>query len=163
MKHGSIRITVPKAQLQTAMQKELTAITGDTKAAKATNKIFVEMCNKYVPYETGALQAAGRYTEKSAIWDTEYAHYMYEGIIYGPNIPIYAAFKYYGLVPIILGWYSPKGKKKYPTNRKMTYHLNGNPLASRHWDEKMLQRDRKAFNLRVTNELKRIASKKKKK
>ena len=156
MKEGHIRVKVPVDQLRTKLQEELVTIVGDRKAKLETNKIFCEMCNKYVPRETGALQESGHATEVSVIWDTPYAHYMYEGIIYGPNIPIYDENG------IAVAWYSPPGEKtKYNTGRRMKYHVNGNPLAARHWDKVMLNRDRRVFNYRVSRKLQKIAGGKK--
>lgn len=58
-----------------------------------------------------------------------YAHYMYEGEIYGPNIPLFDA------EGNVIGWRSPKGKKKHPTGRYFDYT---SPTATMHWDEAAL-------------------------
>ncbi len=181
MKRGSIRVRVPAAQLQTKLQKKLSDVVGNRKARLETNKIYLEMSNKYVPYEEGTLRNKGHYTEKSVIWDTEYAHYQYVGIVYGPNFPIYDRNAdngkpvSYHIDPVTnrrwpvfnpavatpIGFRTPKGMTKYPTNRSLSYHKDGNPLASKEWDKKMLQNDRRAFNNRVTSALKKIAGGKK--
>ena len=50
-------------------------------------------------------------------YNTPYAHYLYEGTVYGPNIPIKDA------EGNITGWRSPPNK--YPTQRKLKYHTPG--------------------------------------
>lgn len=60
-----------------------------------------------------------------------YAHYQYTGEIYGPNIPFTDED---GLVY----WRSPKGKKKYPTGRPITYSKQEHPKASKEWDKAMM-------------------------
>ena len=67
------------------------------------------------------------------------AHYFHEGMIYGPNIPIFEKYEYdangkkHGVGEIIK-YRSPKGKKKKPTGR----YLKQGPYKStgvRHWTE----------------------------
>jgi hypothetical protein len=146
MSRGSIRVDIPHEQLQTALQKKLLQLVDKDVARRNTNEIFLEMCNKYVPEDSGTLKSSAYATERSVIWSTPYAHYMYEGIVYGPNF----------LVEIDgqLVWRSPAGKPKFPTNRTFQYQ---NPNATAHWDKTMLERDRRAFNNRVTAMLKRLA------
>ena len=50
------------------------------------------------------------------VYPGPYAHYMYKGIVYGPNFPV--EFDSEGNV---LQWRSPKGKKKHATNRRLKY------------------------------------------
>ena len=52
-----------------------------------------------------------------------YAHYQYEGLVYGPNYPISENGR-------IVGYFSPPHKK--PTGAKLKY---SNPKASAHWDQ----------------------------
>lgn len=66
------------------------------------------------------------------IWDTPYARYQYYGIVYGPNIPILD--KETG---VLLGFFSPPGKKKHPTDKKLTYDKAQNPNAGARWFERM--------------------------
>ena len=69
--------------------------------------------------------------EGRVIWNTPYARYQYYGIVYGPNF----------LVDVdgdgVLEWRSKKGKKKHPTDRKLTYDTAQNPLAGAHWVDRM--------------------------
>lgn len=59
-----------------------------------------------------------------------YARYLYYGEIYGPNIPIYEGDR-------IVGYFSPKGQKKHPTGREMTYDTSRHPQAGKLWFERM--------------------------
>ena len=64
------------------------------------------------------------------IWNTPYAHYQYMGIVYGPNIPIIED-------GVLMGWFSPPGRPKHPTDRKLTYDTSQNALAGPYWFERM--------------------------
>lgn len=66
----------------------------------------------------------------TVIWNTPYAHYQYMGIVYGPNIPIIQD-------GVLLGWWSPPGRPKHPTDRELNYDTAQNPLAGPHWFERM--------------------------
>jgi len=59
-----------------------------------------------------------------------YARYLYYGEIYGPNIPIYEGGQ-------LVGFFSPKGQKKHPTGRQMTYDTSRHPQAGKLWFERM--------------------------
>lgn len=59
-----------------------------------------------------------------------YARYLYYGEIYGPNIPIYEGSQ-------IVGYFSPKGKKKHPTGRSLKYDTSRHPQAGKLWFERM--------------------------
>ena len=59
-----------------------------------------------------------------------YARYLYYGEVYGPNIPIYEGEQ-------LVGFFSPKGKKKHPTGRALIYDTSRHPLAGKKWFERM--------------------------
>lgn len=59
-----------------------------------------------------------------------YARYLYYGEIYGPNIPITENGQ-------TVGYFSPKGQKKRPTGRGMTYDTSRHPQAGKLWFERM--------------------------
>ena len=61
-------------------------------------------------------------------YNSPYAHYQWEGEIYGPNYPIKDGGE-------IVGFYSPPHKS--PTGRRMTYSDFRHPLATDHWDQAM--------------------------
>lgn len=64
------------------------------------------------------------------IFPGPYAHYLYYGEVYGPNIPI---FDDDSGIPVT--YRSPKNKKKYPTGRALQYSKDPNPHACSHWWE----------------------------
>ena len=75
-------------------------------------------CEPLVPVLNGQLQGSADFPEGVyggvLEYNTPYAHYQYVGEIYGPNIPRTDDNGN------IVGWYSPKGKAKHPTGRKMS-------------------------------------------
>lgn len=111
-------------------------------------KICADHMDKYVPYASGDLAYKTRKIEPGrVIYDSLYAHYMYEGKVMGPNIPI----KENGL---IVRWVSPKGKFKHYTGKEINYILSqarGHKYAGPHWDQRMWSAEKKD----VINELQR--------
>lgn len=61
-------------------------------------------------------------------YDSPYAHYQYEGEVYGPSYPIEEN-------GIVTGWHSHPHKT--PTGRKMEHSTFRHPLATDHWDNAM--------------------------
>ena len=98
-------------------------------AQKLLNMQVVADCDPLIPFQQGALRNSVNYPQGiyggEIEYNTPYAHYMYEGIVYGPNIPIRDA------EGNITGWYSPP--KKNPTGRPLAYHTAG---TGDHWFEK---------------------------
>ena len=92
-------------------------------------------CDPYVPKESGTLSQSTVATPEYLEYTQPYAHYQYEGVVYGRNIPIIQG-------GVIVGWFSLPGVKKHPTGRLLTYSKEVNPLATDHWDKAMLT-DRK--------------------
>lgn len=86
-------------------------------------------CEPYVPMETGMLSQVVAITPESVEYRMPYAHYLYEGEVYGPNIPV----KDEG--GNITGYFSPPGQRKNPTGRALTYSKEVHPLATDHWDQ----------------------------
>lgn len=90
-------------------------------AQKLLNEQVVADCDPLIPFQQGALRNSVNYPQGiyggEIEYNTPYAHYQYEGIVYGPNIPIRDA------QGNITGWYSPP--KKNPTGRKLQYHTPG--------------------------------------
>lgn len=74
-------------------------------------------CEPLVPLLNGQLRRSATFPEGVyggvLEYNTPYAHYQYVGEVYGPNIPRKDDNGN------IIGWYSPPGKKKHPTGRKM--------------------------------------------
>lgn len=86
----------------------------------------------YVPADNLALAQNVRvYTEKGigvVEYNSPYAHYQWEGELYGPNYPIEDK-------GTVVGFLSPPHKT--PTGRKLHYSTFRHPLATSHWDEAM--------------------------
>lgn len=85
---------------------------------------------QYVPYQEGALYSNIIITAdrgKAQIEHTvPYAHYIYEGKVYGPSIPIMQ-----GGAPT--GYFSPK-TPKHSTGKALTYSTVYSGKATKHWD-----------------------------
>ena len=81
----------------------------------------------YVPFKEGVLyntvNISGGNGEGVIEHTAPYAHYAYEGMVYGPNVPISQG-------GAVTGFYSPEAPK-HPTGAMMHYSGTG----SRHWDE----------------------------
>ena len=97
----------------------------------------IDYCQPYVPASPDrtlefSAQLATEIGEGRVIWNTPYARYQYYGIVYGPNIPILEKG-----TGVLLGYFSPPGKKKHPTDKKLTYDKAQNPMAGPHWVERM--------------------------
>ena len=91
-------------------------------------------CKPYIPASPNRIlensaQAATEIGSGQVIWNTPYAHYQYMGIVYGPNIPVIQD-------GILMGWFSPPGRPKHPTDRELTYDTAQNPLAGAYWFER---------------------------
>lgn len=104
-------------------------IDGNLKEAqKKLNMQIVADCEPYVPFRQGALRSSVRFPQGidggEIQYNTPYAHYLYIGEIYGPNIPIKDA------QGNIIGWQSPP--KKSPIGRRLQYHAPG---TTDHWFE----------------------------
>lgn len=102
-------------------------------AQKLLNLAVRTDCEPLVPLMNGQLRRSATFPEGVyggvLEYNTPYAHYQYEGIVYGPNIPIRDAGGN------ITGWYSPPSK--HPTGRPLTYHTAG---TGDHWFETAKQR-----------------------
>lgn len=100
------------------------------------DKSVIDWNLQYCPWETGTLAksaySATQLGEGKVIYPGPYAHYMYYGEIYGPNIPIFD-----DNTGEPTGFYSPPGRKKRPTGRQMQYATDVNPLAGSFWFERM--------------------------
>ena len=63
------------------------------------------------------------------LYDSPYAHYQYEGELYGPNYPITDGGN-------VVGFFSPPHKT--PTGKKLHHSTFRHPLATSHWDKAMM-------------------------
>lgn len=92
-------------------------------AQKLLNMKVVADCDPLIPFQQGALKDSVNYPQGiyggEIEYDTPYAHAVYEGYIFSPNIPITDS------AGNVVGWFSPSGKKKQKTDRKMQFHAPG--------------------------------------
>lgn len=102
---------------------------------RTIDQLVIDYCTPYVPASPDrtlefSAQASTEIGSGQVIWNTPYAHYQYMGIVYGPNIPIIEN-------GVLMGWFSPPGRPKSPTDRELTYDKAQNPLAGPHWFGRM--------------------------
>lgn len=106
------------------------------KVQQVIDKSVIDYCLQYVPWETGTLgksaYGATQIGSGKVVYPGPYAHYLYYGEVYGPNIPV---FEDDSGVPT--RFFSPPGRKKHPTGRELQYATDVNPLAGSYWFERM--------------------------
>lgn len=99
---------------------------------KVVDNAVLRYCAPKVPFDTGYLIRsaimASAIGEGLIVYATPYARYLYYGEIYGPNFPIFEGVE-------LAGFRSPKGQKKHPTGRPLTYR--GAPERGAYWFERM--------------------------
>ena len=71
--------------------------------------------------------------------DEDLAHYFHQGLIYGPNIPVFREYAYsdgrrYGIGEPYK-FVSPKGQKKHLTGEYIASQGPGSPTGVSHWTE----------------------------
>lgn len=92
----------------------------------------IRLMAPYTPMNTGTLMrsaTSGTVIGSGVIHqNTPYARYLYYGVIYGPNIPLYENGE-------LVGFWSPS--KKDSTGRPITYSTAKHPLAGKMWFERM--------------------------
>lgn len=115
------------------------------------HKFFTHTCavhmDKYVPFRSGTLATTRIEQTDKIIYPQKYAHYMYEGKVMGPNIPI----KENG---VVVGWFSPKGEKKHYTGADIQYSKAGHQYAGPHWDKRMWSAEKNKVIEEVQNYIK---------
>ncbi len=123
-------------QFDEAAALERLNLQSDGLVQQTIDKSVIDWNLQYCPWETGNL-AKSAYTATQigsgkVIYPGPYAHYLYYGGVYGPNIPI---FDDDSGEPT--GFFSPPNKKKHPTGRALEYSTDVNPLAGAFWFERM--------------------------
>lgn len=105
------------------------------RAQQKLTGIVLRRVIRYLPGKSGMLAGLTRAQTdlKAGLVITKHpaAHYLHEGEVYGPNIPIKNAD---GLVT---GWFSPPGMEKEPTGRKLKYNRDLHDKAGPHWGDRM--------------------------
>lgn len=104
---------------------------------QAVDKAVIDYSLQYCPWDTGQMAksayAATQIGSGKVIWPGPQAHYLYYGMVYGPNIPV---FEDNSGIPT--GFFSPPGKKKHPTGDALQYNTDTNPLAGPFWVDRMV-------------------------
>lgn len=106
------------------------------KVQQVIDRCVIDYCLQYVPWDSGVLgksaYGATQIGSGKVVYPGPYAHYMYYGEVYGPNIPV---FEDDSGVPA--RYFSPPKRKKHPTGRELQYKTDTNPLAGSYWFERM--------------------------
>lgn len=111
--------------------KKLKKVVKDKSFLTAAHTLLFKMMTPFVPFDTGTLSQNVEITSEYVRYKQPYAHYMYHGIVYGPNIPIIQN-------GVVVGFFSRPGVKKTPTGEYINYDKAHHPMASSHWDEAMI-------------------------
>lgn len=102
----------------------------DDRTMLEIHDLLAKEFNDYVPMDEGVLSQSVEVSAECIRYPGPYAHYMYVGEVYGPNFPIFDKD-----TGELIGWRSPKGKKKHPTGREIQYGKEKHPLATKEWDK----------------------------
>lgn len=98
------------------------------------DKCVIDYDLQYAPWETGTMAKspyiATHIGSGKIIYEGPYAHYLYYGQVYGPNIPVFEDDS-----GIPTRYWSPP--VKHPTGRALKYSKDVNPLAGPFWFERM--------------------------
>lgn len=82
----------------------------------------------FVPMKSGALYRQVTIEPKTITHTAPYAHYQYEGQVYGPNIPVMEGDR-------VTGFFSQPNRPKKPTGKSLRYSKQFHPKASAKWDQ----------------------------
>lgn len=162
------QLTIKSVSLRkygTDRQSELLAMLNDPEVQENVNEIINEKLREldYIPINMsdykiwnagdypGRLRYSVKIGPKQITWATPYAHYVWTGAVYGPNIPIFApGADRKNDDPI--GFYSPKGSTKVPKDQKMNYSLGSDKSL---WVDKGFKESGRIINQAITNYLKK--------
>lgn len=119
---ANVRLDIPK-QLKRVRSPKLWKY-----AAQQWHRLYKD----YVPMDQGVLYNQVLFdsneTEGTITHTVPYAHYMYEGRVYGPNYPVAENDR-------VVGYFSQKGRPKKPTGRMLKYDQQKHSKATRKWDQ----------------------------
>jgi hypothetical protein len=132
---------------RTKVQDKLIKMLNDDGIRVKINTVIKDKITPFVPKKSEALRESAEVTPTSISWGKglTYGHYQYTGIVYGPNFPIKNA------AGQIIRWYSPRGKKKYPTDRLLQYKTPGTRST---WDKAFADTIKLEANQEITRILK---------
>lgn len=99
------------------------------------NTQLAKYCEPFVPASQNLMLASKnvQITPEFVRYPGPYAHYQWAGVVYSPNIPIFEG-------DALVGFFSPPGKPKTKTDRKLKYSRDTHPLAQAHWEEAAMAR-----------------------
>ena len=101
----------------------------DRKLKLYANTQLAKYCDKFVPAsQNRILSETVQITPEFVRYPGPYAHFQYIGVVYEPNIPIFEG-------DTLVGFFSPPGKPKTKTDRKIHYGRDIHPQAQSHWDK----------------------------
>lgn len=142
------------------VRKRLLAVMSNKETMREVHEKLKEFVEPFVPMNTGNLRDHARALPSGVIYESPYAHYQYEGVVYGPNIKIWSYDKG-SKSSHIIGWRSPKGK--VPTERELGVpgYWKGwkfgysTPNTAHHWMEEAFKGGGKArFSKQATRVMK---------
>lgn len=153
-----------------SVRKRLLDVMSNKETMREVHQKLKEFVEPYVPMSVGRARGDGNLSLRESaeakpsgvIYKTPYAHYQYEGKVYGQNLPKW----YYSKADktsYITGWYSIPGVKKTPTGRTLGQYGNwkgwdfgySTPDTTHHWMEEAFKNGGKArFSKQATRVMK---------
>ena len=114
----------------TELTTTITNVPNDKDMLTEIHNVYATYMKPYVPMDEGILMGHVNILPDGVYYLEDYAHYMFEGVVYGPNIPIFEN-------GVIVGWWSKPNKQ--PTGASLTYSTEKHPQATHHWNEAMMK------------------------
>lgn len=125
------------------LKLDIANIPEDEKTMTECHNTMAIYMDPYVPMKEGDLSKNVEINGQRVRYLSPYAHYQFEGVVYGPNIPIIED-------GVIVGWWSPPNK--YPTGESLVYSKELHPQATHHWHQAMMLNKKDEF----TQDIKKI-------
>lgn len=158
IKHGYVRIN---AHLRSgSVRKRLLAVMSNKETMREIHQELKEFVEPYVPMLSGGLRESAEAKPSGVVYTAPYAHYQYEGEVYGPNLPRWHYSKG-GKTSYITGWYSQPGKVPMGRELGVPGEWKGwkfgykTPNTTHHWMEEAFKNGGKArFSKRATHVMK---------
>ena len=123
-------IKVQDDRIITELITKITNVPNDKDTLTEIHNVYATYMNPYVPMDEGVLSMDIKVLPDGVYYNSPYAHYQFEGVVYGPNIPIFEN-------GVIVGWWSRPNKQ--PTGASLTYSTEKHPQATHHWNEAMMK------------------------
>ena len=120
----------------------------DGRVQKRLTTTADRLMNPFIPFEGGNLRRLKSYPSPSKIkYTSPYSHYQYTGKEYiSPTLGVSG-------IPLKNDkWWSPKGERKKPSGKKLTYHTPG---TGPEWEKLMMEKKGKELIRDIQNYIKR--------